>query len=263
MSDAKEILRGVFSRHAAAYRDRLAAAMARREARGRARLIELLELRPGARVLDLGCGPGTLTPDLAAAAGPRGRVIGVDLAEGMLALAARLAPVARMDIERLGLRDEAFDAVACGHTLHLCPDLGAALAEVARVLRPGGRFAASVPAGGIDVRVDRLLEEVFARLPPAPALVQRHPPEAIREAVLGAGLHGAVVEHVEELATYAGPQELIERTMGWWSCAWRLESVTPRERERVRSDALALLRSRLGDGPIEVPGATHVVAAER
>jgi ubiquinone/menaquinone biosynthesis C-methylase UbiE len=94
---------GVFSRHAGAYRDRLSQALARGEARGRSRVLELLQVRAGERVLDLGCGPGTLTLPLALATGPTGRVVGVDLAEGMLAW--RLEAVAGPDRDRI--RDEA------------------------------------------------------------------------------------------------------------------------------------------------------------
>lgn len=271
---AKKVFEGVFSRHAAAYRDRLASATARGEARGRARLVELLDVRPGARVLDLGCGPGVLTFPLAEATGGEGLIVGVDLAEGMLALARAAGPpnlaLARMDIERLGLGDQVFDAVACGHALQFCPDLGAALREARRVLRSGGRLAASVPAGGLDVRVGRLLDEVFARLPPTPRLPERQAtveklqtPGGIRTALIGAGFRDVEVVRVDELATYAGPEELVERTMGWWSYAWRLEAVAPEERRRVRAEALDRLRARLGDGPIEVPGATHVLAARR
>src|SRR5258708_22754639 len=99
----------VLSRHAEAYQRRLEDIMARGEARGRTRVIELAGARPGMRILDLACGPGNLSRRLAAQVAPGGEVIGVDLAPGMIELARAAgtpnASLAGLGIEPLGVSD--------------------------------------------------------------------------------------------------------------------------------------------------------------
>jgi SAM-dependent methyltransferase len=103
-------------------------------------------------VLDLGCGPGLLTLPAAAAASSAGRVVAVDANPGMLARgAARTSPATnaapiswvRSHDGALPVGDDAVDKVVCGAKLQHFADAGAAIAEVRRVLRPGGRFSVS------------------------------------------------------------------------------------------------------------------------
>jgi O-methyltransferase / aklanonic acid methyltransferase len=115
------------------------------------RLVALADLRPGERVLDAGCGPGTVTVAAADRVGPEGRVIGVDLAEAMLAR-ARAAVAGRtnveiraMDVTALDLPDGSIDAVVANSVLQFSGP--ASLPEWRRVTRPGGRVACSVPWG--------------------------------------------------------------------------------------------------------------------
>jgi SAM-dependent methyltransferase len=269
----KDLIPGVFNRHAEAYRDRVATAVDRGEARGRTRVVELLAPRPGERILDLGCGPGILALPLGEAVGAGGLVVGVDLAAGMLELLRAVAPpqvaVAKMDMEALGVRDGAFDAVAAGHSLQFCPDLGRALAEARRTLRPGGRFAASLPRANSPSPAWDVLEEVFGRrLPevPQPAdiaatrqLLGDH--GRLVDALRDAGFQDVAAERVEEISTYASPAELVSRTLSWWACAWRLEAVPETVREAVRAETLGALHERLGDGPLAIPGASLVLSA--
>jgi ubiquinone/menaquinone biosynthesis C-methylase UbiE len=102
---SKELYPPVFSRHALAYQSRLEEIMSRGESLGRLRALELVDARPGMQVIDLACGPGTLSRRLAAMVSPGGEVVGVDLATGMIALARAMAiSSARfelMDIEHL------------------------------------------------------------------------------------------------------------------------------------------------------------------
>jgi arsenite methyltransferase len=103
----------------------------------------LLALQPGEKVLDIGSGPGFLADEMAAEVGPEGAVHGVDPSESMLAIARRRessAQYALGDAVSLPFEDETFDAAIATQVYEYVPDMPAALAEVRRVLRPGGRL---------------------------------------------------------------------------------------------------------------------------
>jgi SAM-dependent methyltransferase len=107
--------------------------------------LEMLSIRPGDRVLDLACGPGNFSRDFGQVAGD-GLVVGVDASRTMLDVAVsetegdNVAYV-RGDACDLPFRDGSFDAVCCFAALYLIEEPALALAEIVRVLAPGGRVA--------------------------------------------------------------------------------------------------------------------------
>lgn len=128
-----------------------------------------LNIPPGGIALDVGSGPGTVTASLGRAAGAGGLALGVDISEPMLARAVRSQAgpqvgFLRADAQRLPLRDETADAVTSIAVLQLIPDPAAALAEMARVLRPGGRLAVMIPTAGRAARFWQMLPNIGAHV---------------------------------------------------------------------------------------------------
>ena len=112
----------------------------------RRRLVrDAVAVRAGERVLDVGCGPGFGTLELLGDVGPSGRVVGVDVSEDMLAVAAhRCAGRGDVDFRHgdataLPVGDGEFDAAICVQVLEYVADATGALREIRRALRPGGR----------------------------------------------------------------------------------------------------------------------------
>jgi ubiquinone/menaquinone biosynthesis C-methylase UbiE len=115
-------------------------------------LLDMAGLAPGESLLDVACGTGLVTFRAARIVGPTGTVQGTDISEEMIATAQEMARAQgisnctfeRMDAEALALKTGSSDVALCGLGLMYAPDPERAVAEMHRVLKPGGRAACAV-----------------------------------------------------------------------------------------------------------------------
>jgi ubiquinone/menaquinone biosynthesis C-methylase UbiE len=158
------------ARHASGLLGRvIAIIMARETWSQNLRAIAALDIRAGDCVLDIGCGHGRSLGELAAQA-PNGHVVGVDPSELMaqIALSSNRALVDRKRVEiavadasSLPYWDATFDKALCVHVIYFWEDVGAALREIARVLKPGGRLALTFRTNADRTAVASFPSEVY------------------------------------------------------------------------------------------------------
>lgn len=195
------------------------------------RVLDLAEVEPGHRVLDVGCGTGILARAAARRIEGTGRVVGIDPNEGMLAVARRSpepvewrAAVA----EELPFESGSFDRVVSQFAAMFFSDPAAAFAEFARVLAPGGRVAIATwgslqESPGYAAMVDLLETQVGAEA--ADAL--RAPfvlgdPAALRRPLAGAFPH-VTVEQFEGTARFASIEAWVHTDIRGWTLADTLD----------------------------------------
>ena len=135
--------------------------------------IDLLELRPGSAILDVGCGHGATIPMLASRVGASGRVMGVDpsrlVAEAHRRFSGSSVPVQISvgSAQSLEFADATFDAARADRVLVFVPDPRAALLELSRVTRAGGRVVVTEPdlgASMVDAADAATTREVLAHV---------------------------------------------------------------------------------------------------
>jgi arsenite methyltransferase len=112
--------------------------------RQRDETLRRLGLKPGERVIDIGCGPGFLCKSMAAAVGPTGCVVGIDISQDLIDFATRHKGTDSIEYRSgnataLPVDEGQFDTAVSTQVLEYVADVDAALREIARVLRAGGR----------------------------------------------------------------------------------------------------------------------------
>ncbi len=171
--------------------------------------LDWLAPRTGLHWLDVGCGNGAFTELLVDRCAPAD-VIGIDPSEGQLAfartrLADRLAEFRRCDAQALPFADGAFDVAAMALVINMFPDPAKAVAEIARVVRPGGQVATymwDIMGGGFTMEpIRQVLGEMGVPTPIYGAEVTRM--EKMRGLWEDAGLYDVVVRRIDVQLTYA------------------------------------------------------------
>ena len=180
------------------------------------RLVADARLRAGMQVLDPGSGTGYPALLGAQTVGPSGRMVGMDLAEQMLAVARRKATALGLtnvtfrtgDATTLPFEANSFDAVTSRFCLMFLPEIPKAAAEIARVLRPGGWVAAAVwsapeknPSIGLSMEAIKKVVELPPPDPTAPGIFRLAKPGDLARMMQQAGL--IEVTEQEFLATWS------------------------------------------------------------
>jgi SAM-dependent methyltransferase len=209
-------------------------------------VVDWLEAKPAESILDLGCGDGQLTERLAASGA---QLTGVDLSPQMIAAArARGVDAREGSAESLPFADRSFDAVFSNAALHWVRNQDAMMAEVRRVLKPGGRFVAEMAGHGNLAAMRVAFMTVLAKHGQSDAEegVNCYPtPKEYRQRLEA---HGFSVEPIELLSR---PTPLPESGMEGWLRTFRrgvLDQLPEALRETVVRETAALLVPVLRDG---------------
>ena len=218
------------------------------------RTIERLHLQPGARILDVCCGSGASAIPAAEKVGPKGYVLGIDLAEKLLELARMKASDRGLqniefragDLLDLRLPKSEFDAVVCVFGIFFVPDMPAAVRALWHVVRPGGQlaittwgprfFEPATTAFWNSVRTVR--PELYKGFNPWDRICD---PQSVRRMLSDAGVNEAEV--VAEAGAHSVPSP-----EAWWSAVigsgyrGTLEQLDEKAREFVRTANLNYIR---------------------
>ncbi|MEO8252506.1 MAG: methyltransferase domain-containing protein [Chloroflexota bacterium] len=177
------------------------------------KFLDWLGIAPGRRWLDVGCGTGVLSAAILAQCEPRS-VVGIDPAEAMLARARATLVDERVQFAvgsaaATGVDDGAVDIVVSGLVLNFVPDVGAALAEAQRVVRPGGLVAAYLWDYAEGMQLLRRFWDAAIALDPGVHVLDESErfgiaaPEPLVGAFTGAGLDSVDVRLLEVPTVFA------------------------------------------------------------
>ncbi len=239
-------------------------------------LIELASLGPEERVLDVACGTGIVARRAARRVGADGKVVGLDVNEGMLEVAHKASSDIRPAIEwRKGdatdmpLPDGAFDVVFCQQGLQFFPDRSAALGEMHRVLVPNGRLVLSVLRSTEHNPGYCLLAEALEQHVGADAgSVMRSPfsslnTDELRDLITGAGFRDVKIFLGIGPVRYPSAEDLVRWEGASSPLAGLIGALTDDVRAALIRDVGEALRSYIDDDGIVFPAETYLAVARQ
>ena len=237
-------------------------------------LVSLASLRQGDRVLDVACGTGVVARLAAQHTGESGKVVGLDLNAGMLAVARSLPPVPGAPIEwregsalAMPFPDDSFDLVLCQQGLQFFPDRLAALREMHRVLAPGGRLVLSVfrplERNPFQVAIVEALTRHMGPQAAAPlrAAFSLGSAEELRALIAGAGFRDVAIRPVSKTHR-VGPADDFVR--GWLAGSPMAEAVARADdgtRAALFRDVTGALLPYIHAGDLAFPMEAHIALA--
>ena len=234
-------------------------------------MLALAGPEPGEHVLDVACGAGAATSRVAQRVGPGGFVLGTDISDAMVGEARSLAAgwghreFRRMSADRLDLPDAAFDVALCAFGLMYVPEPGAALAEMRRVLRPGGRMAAAVWGSRGRCGWAEVFPIVDARVQSevCPLFFQLGTGDTLAIAMAAAGFGDIRVERLSAKLRYASADAALTAAFAAGPVALAYSRFDVTAKASVHAEYLASIAPYRAAGGYEIPAEFVVAAAVR
>ena len=244
------------------------------------RLLELAEIRPGKRVLDVATGVGEPAVTAGHRVGPTGHVVATDQSPQMLAIAQERAAAQGLqniefkvtDAEALDFPENTFDGVLCRWGLMFLPDLAAALNGMWRSLTPGGRLAACVwdvpPKTPMISLAMGVIQNIFQISPPPPGVPSPFglaDPVALKQALTDAGFADIRSERMTVMVEFPSATAYTDFLR---DIAPPVRALLANQPEERRTEAWQAISNAAGqfsnaDGMVRMPNETILVVGRR